>query len=192
MIRVSRGQHQDGVGGRLFERFQQAVLCCLGHPFGISQQRDPERRDEWLQAQELLERFLVCRSPALGMKPDLVYADGLRPVIRPEVRVDLEARRLPFAEKKLLGKCPRDGSFADRLLASEAVSMRQAPGLLVSPQDRDGSIVPGDCGKTSRHKCRGSTSSRGWHGAHLNKSFLDRARSHSYSVGVSDSVAVSL
>src|ERR1700674_207394 len=192
MIRISRGQDQDGVGGRLLERFQQAVLRCLGHPFGICQQRHPERRDEWLQTQELLERLLVCRSAPFRMKPDLVDADRLRPVIRPEVRVDLEARRLPFAEKELLGKRPRDSRFADRLLAGEAIGMRQAPGLLVSSQDRDGSIVPGDCGKTSRHKCRASTSPRGWHGAHLNKSFLDRARTYSYSVGVSDSVAVIL
>src|SRR6266852_2003397 len=156
MIRVSRGQHQDGVGGRLFER------------------------------------LLVCRSPTLRMKPDLVDADRLRPVIRPEVGVDLEARRLPFAEEQLLGERPRDGGLADRLLAGEAVRMRQAAGSLMSPQDRDGSIVPGDCGKTLRHKCRASTSPRGWHGAHLNKSFLDRARTYSYSVGVSDSVAVIL
>jgi hypothetical protein len=106
--------------------------------------------------------------------------------------MDLEARRLPFTQKQLLGERPRDGSFADGLLAGEAVGMGQAAGSLVSPQDRDSPVMPGDCGKTSRYKCRASTSSRGWHGAHLNKSFLDRARSHSYSVGVSDSVAVSL
>jgi hypothetical protein len=50
--------------------------------------------------------------------------------------------------------------------------------------------MPGNGGKPSRHKCRASTSPRGWHAAHLNKSFLDDAEPHSYSVGVSDSVAV--
>jgi hypothetical protein len=55
------------------------------------------------------------------MKPDLVDADRLRPVIRPEVRVDLESRRLPFAQEQLFGERPRYGGFADRFLAGEAV-----------------------------------------------------------------------
>src|ERR1700736_101688 len=105
--------------------------------------------------------------------------------------MDLEARRLSITEEQFLSERPRNGRFADRLFTGEAISMRQTAGPLVSPQDRDGSIMPGDCGKTLRHNCRTSTSSRGWHRAHLNKSFLDDAEPHSYSVGVSDSVAVS-
>ncbi len=162
----------------------------LRHAFRICQQRDSEWRDERLEAEELLQRLLVCRSAAFRVKSDLVDADRFGPIIRPEVRVDLEARRLPLAQEQLLGERPRDGRLADRLLAGEAVGMCQAAGSLVSPQDRDGSVMPGDRGKASRHNCRASTSASGWHGAHLNKSFLDRARTHSYSVGVSDSVAV--
>src|SRR3982074_796506 len=192
MIGIGRGQHQDGVGRRLFEGLQQAVLRGLGHPLGICQQCYSEWRNEWFQAQELLERLLVRRRPAFRMKPDLFEPARLRAVIRPEVRMDLEARRLPFTQKQRLGECPSDSGFADRLLAGKAIGMGQTASALMSLQNRDGSLVSGDRGKASRYKCRASTSSRGWHGAHLNKSFLDRARSHSYSVGVSDSVAVSL
>src|SRR5260370_21224944 len=106
------------------------------------------------------------------MESDLVDADRFRTVIRPEVRVDFETRRLPLAQKQLLGKGSRHRRLADRFLADEAVRMRQPAGSLVSSQDRDGSLMAGDCRKTLRHKCRDSTSPRSWHAAHLNKSFL--------------------
>src|SRR5260370_1273869 len=109
------------------------------------------------------------------MESDLVDADRFRTVLRPEVRVDFETGRLPVAQKKLLGEGSRHRRLADRFLADEAVGMRQPAGSLVSSQDRDGSLMAGDCRKTLRHKCRDSTRPRSWHAAHLNKSFLDGA-----------------
>src|SRR5713101_190873 len=102
--------------------------------------------------------------------------------------MDFEARRLALAQQQLLGERPRHGGLADAFLAGETVGMRQAAGSPMRLEDRDGSLMPGDRHKTFGHKCRASTSPRGWHGAHLNKSFLDPARAHSYAVGVSDSV----
>ena len=82
-------------------------------------------------------------------------------------------------------QCSSDSRFADRLLAGEAIGMCETTGALMSLQNRDGSLVSGDGRKTSSNSRRIAASPRCWHGAHLNKSFLDRARTHSYPVGVS-------
>ena len=124
MIRIGCRHQQHGVRWWLFEGFQQAVLRLLSHAFGIGQQRHPERRHERLQTQELLQGLLVRGRAALRMKSDLVDADRLRPVIRPEVRMDLETRWLPRSQEQLLGERARDGRLADRFLAGEAVRVR--------------------------------------------------------------------
>src|SRR5205823_9786455 len=145
-------QQQHGVRWWLFEGFQYTVLRLLGDAFGIGQQRHPEGSHERLQAQELLQGLLVRRRAALRMKSDLVDADRLGPVIRPEVRMDLETRRLPRTQKQLLGERARDGGLADRLLARQAVRMRQPAGLPVSPKDRDRTVVSGDRRKTASNR----------------------------------------
>src|SRR5213080_1643435 len=75
MVGIRGGQDQHGIGRRLFQRFEQAILGGLGQPFGVGQQRNSQERHEWLETQELLERLVVRLRPALWMKADLVNAD---------------------------------------------------------------------------------------------------------------------
>src|SRR5207302_1966636 len=175
MIRIGGRQQEHGVWRRLLERFQKAVLRLLRHALGIGQQGHAERRYEGLQAQKLLEGLLVRRRTAFRMKPELVDADCLGTVVRPEVRMDLETRWLSITQQQFLGERACDGGLADCLLADQTVGMRQAAGPLVSPKDRDGAVVARDRRKTASNSGGSPTSSRGWHGAHLNKSFLDDA-----------------
>src|SRR3989440_710219 len=91
------------------------------------------------------------------------------------IRIGRETRWLPRTQEQLLGERARDGRLADRFLAGEAVRVRHAAGAPVSLQDRDGAVVARDRRKTASNRDSIPTSPRGWHGAHLNKSFLDDA-----------------
>src|SRR6184192_2317092 len=113
------------------------------------------------------------------MKADLVDADRLRPIIRPEIGVDFKTARLPFTEQQLLRERACKCGLANALLAGQAVCVSQAAGTLVCSEDGEGPLMPGDRRKTSRNgwgRPRGSTNTRRWHAAHLNKSFLDAGR----------------
>src|SRR5207237_10119716 len=116
---------------------------------------------------------LVRGRAALRMKSDLVDADRLRPVIRPEVRMDLETRWLPRSQEQLLGERARDGRLADRFLAGEAVRVRQAAGPPVSLQDRDGAVVARDRRKTESNRDSIPTRPRGWQAANSKQAVLE-------------------
>src|SRR5207245_4441821 len=73
----------------------------------------------------------------------------------------------------VFGHRARHDAVADRSLTRQAVGMRQAAGLPVSPKNRDGAVVPRNRRKTASNRDSIPTGPRGRHGAHLNKSFLD-------------------
>src|ERR1700687_2275257 len=159
MIRISSRQDEDGGGRRLFEGFEQAILGGLGHPLGVGQQRDAERRHERLQAQELLQRLVVRGRTPFGMKPDLVDADRLRPVVTPKVRVHLEPRWLSLAQQELFRQCARYGSFAYSLFTDEAKRMREPTGRLLGSHDADGPLMTCDGGESAHGRGCASTRS---------------------------------
>src|SRR3989440_13076078 len=119
MVRISGGQNQDGIRGRLFKRLEQAVLRRLRHPLGVRQQGDTHSCDEWLQAQELLKRLVVRLRAALRMEADLVDADGLAPVILPIVGVNGQAGWLTLSEEDLLREGARQRGLSNPPFAGE-------------------------------------------------------------------------
>ena len=177
MIGIGGGKDEHGVGRRLLQCLQQAVLRRLGHPLRVGQQRHPERRDKWLQAQKLLQRLIVRLRAAFGMKADLIDADRLGPIVRPEVGVNFQPRRLTLAEQQLLSQGARDRCLANAFFTDQAVRVGEPSRGLVRSEHRNGAFVAGDRREAAHDHCGGSgaTGSRCWHRRHLNKSFLDGA-----------------
>src|SRR5437899_8349047 len=193
MIGIGGRQHQHSVRRRFLEGFEKAILGGLGHALGIGRQRDARRRNERLEAQELLKGLVVRGPTPFGMNAYLVDADRLRPIITPEVGVHLEPGWLSLAEQQLLRQRPRYGSLAYPFLTDQAIGMREPARRPLGTEHGDGPLMTCDGGESACDRGRGSTRSRCWHClATLTSLSLTRVSSHSYAVGVSNSETVNL
>ena len=137
----------------------------FSHPFGVRQERHPKRRDKRLEAQKLLQRLLVRLRAPFRMKANLVDADCIRSIVRPEVGVDLEPRRLTRAEQQLLGEGARHSGFANAFLPDQAVGMREPTSIPMGPENADRAFMARYRRKAAHHGGGRSRAARSgcWH-----------------------------
>ena len=120
-VRVGGRQDQHGVGGRLLQGLEKAVLGRFCHPLRVREKPDPLGGDEWLETQKLLERLLVRLSAFLRVEADLIDADRLRAIVRPEVRMHVQTSWLAGTQEQFLPERAGHRRFADPFVAGQAI-----------------------------------------------------------------------